>query len=110
MISIRPNENGTLKIEISFTDEEGVSHSLNSLTSVKWQLSDRAGNVINNRSFENGLITSNPVMLSGEDLAIGDSGSVRVFAVKIVYNSTNGNDLEEIEEEKFAIKDLVNVA
>jgi hypothetical protein len=109
MITTTVNEEGTLKVDITFTDEEDTTHELNTLTSVNWQLSDMSGNVINERSFANGLITSSPVMLTGDDLAIGSDGIYRTFALKIVYDSTNGTDLNSKEEIKFEITDLISV-
>ena len=106
---IRTNEEGTLAFTVTFTDETGTEHDVASLTSARWQLSDEAGNVINNRSFANGLFTANPVILSGDDLAIGGNGTVRYFAVSIVYNSTSGSGLTANDEQKFNINDLINV-
>jgi len=108
MIDITVNKLGTLKIEIIFTDEDDVIHALSSATSVKWQLSDKEGNVIGTMSFANGLITESPVMLSCSDLEIGTDGDRRIFAVEIIYDSTNGTDLCGKEEFDFKLKDLKN--
>jgi hypothetical protein len=101
------NEKSTLPIEASFTDEDGAAVTPSSIT---WTLTDHNGNVINNRED----VSATPgetvtILLSGDDLAIGSNGRVRVLTVEALYNSTLGNDLPLKEEIYFSIKDLVNV-
>ena len=105
----RANEGGTLAVTVTFTDETGTEQAISALTSARWQLSDKDGNVINSRSFANGLFTANPVILSGDDLAVGTNGTVRYFAVSIVYNSTSGTGLTANDEYKFTVQNLVNI-
>ena len=93
---------------ITLTDENDIDHDLSSLTSVNWQLSDYDGNVIRDMTFENGLITENPVILTCKDLEIGSDGPYRIFAIKIVYNSSDGTGLCEKDEYRFKINNLVN--
>ena len=105
MITVRPNEKGTAVVTLSFTDEDGVIVTPNS---AEWQLQDRAGNVINERSFENGSFTGDTVVLTGNDLAIigpTDNG-VRVFAIQARYDSSAGSDLHLKDEIIFRIRDL----
>jgi hypothetical protein len=108
MITVTVNEEGTLKVVITFTDENDTEHDISSLTSVNWQLSDHCGTVIGTRTFANGLITANPVILSGDDLALSNTKKRRVFAVRIVYTSSSGAGLTANEELEFRINDLIN--
>lgn len=101
------NEGSTIVFSLDFTDENGVSFGIESLKSVRFQVCDASGTVINNRSFENGLLTSNEIVLSGPDLLISD-GTVRYIAVSAVYDSNLGAPLPLHHEQKFIINDLKN--
>lgn len=103
------NEEGSILVNIIITDSTGYVFPLESMESVRWQLSDKYGAIINNRTFDNGLITENPIVLTGDDLIIDDSGICRIVAVKIVYNSDIQENLNATEEGEFKINDLINI-
>lgn len=109
---ITVNERSTMSFDITVTDANGDPVSLDRLTSIRWQLSDISGNVINNRTFENGLITEGPVVLTDDDLAITTRSICdvkRAITVKVVYTSDLGPDLNATEEAQFIIDDLINI-
>lgn len=106
---IKINEKSTIRFQITLTDEAGDNHDISSVVSCRWQLSDISGNVINNRTFENGLITTPDIVLSGDDLATSGRDSFRILAVVIVYNSTTGSNLQATEEIRFKVVNMVNI-
>ena len=110
MTITRTNEAGSLILDIAFTDENGDTHVLSTLTSVRWQLTDERGNVINNNDFASNLITESPIVLTGDDLEIGSGGTIRFLGVKIVYNSSSGTGLTATEEHQFQIVDLKSIS
>lgn len=106
--STNPCDCGTAVITLSFTDENGEAFvPLNA----EWQLSNKAGDIINNQDFASNNLTSTQVILTGDDLALAsnmDSGE-RWFAVRGTYDSTIGGGLSFIGELKFTIQDVLNV-
>jgi hypothetical protein len=100
-------EEGSIGITASFTDEDGASMIPDSII---WTLTDRDGAVINSRS----AVTVTPaasvtIVLSGDDLAIGDYGSLRALLIEYVYTSSLGSSLPDKHEVTFSISDLVAV-
>jgi len=108
MISAHVDEEGTMKFTITFEDESDVEWSIDSLTSASWQLSDYDGNIIGDMTFDNESILEIPVVLTCKDLAIGSNGPYRIFAVKIIYNSSDGIGLCNKQEYRFKINNLIN--
>lgn len=107
---ITVNEKSTLKIGISLTDENGAVHDISSVISCRWQLSDSEGGVINNRSFENGLISASPIVLTGDDLVSAGRNGYLLLCVKIVYDSSSGTNLTATQEMPIRVIELVNVS
>ena len=103
------NEGGTVQFLLAFTDSNGVLFGVESLTEVRFQVVDSAGAVINGRSFENGLLTENFIVLTGDDLAISTSGPDLYLGIKAVYDSDIGAELTAVFEQKFIINDLKNI-
>lgn len=103
-----PNERGTLKVTISFTDESGDAVTPATVT---WSLTDENGTVINSRSNVSigSLDTSVTLVLSGADLALVNASVDRILTVRITYDSDLGSGLTENEEALFKINPLVNV-
>jgi len=108
MISTHVNEEGTIRFTLTLVDDEGVEHNVSELTSANFQLSDLDGNVIPGLSFDENPMNENSVVLTCKDLAIGDYGTYRIFAIEMVYDSTYGDSLCAKEEIKFKINNLVN--
>ena len=103
------NEAGTIQFLLAFTDSNGVSFGIESLNEVRFQVVDSAGTVIKDRSFANGLLSTNSIILTGEDLAVRTSGPDLYLGIKAVYNSDVGANLTATFEEKFIINDLKNI-
>lgn len=106
-LSVKPKENSTAIITLTFTDKDGIEVMP---VSAAWQLQNHDGIVINGRSFENCPFLGNEVVLSGNDLAIfgaTDSG-YRIFAVEVVYHSKAGNYLPLTDEIRFRIQRLIS--
>lgn len=109
-VSASVNERSSILVTITLTDTAGTVHTIDSISSTEWQLSDIDGTIINNNSFGNSAADDNPIILSGEDLKLTNSGICRIFAVKIVYDSDIGIGLTGTQEAKFHINDLVNIS
>ena len=96
-------ERSTLSIRCSFYDESG-EYVLP--TSIVWNLSDVAGNIINDR--QNVEIETNPIItlsLAREDTTIAENNdAIRIITIIALYNSNIGEDLSLVEEIKFKIK------
>lgn len=103
---ITVNEGGALILTPSFTDETGSPLTVGDLTSPTWSLMDLNGNIINAR--ENQILTGE-IVLSCEDLLIGDNGTSRIVLIQGQYDSTSGNGLCLKENIEFTIKNLVGV-
>ena len=116
ILSVSPNEGGTLKIKATFTDEDGKLIPQSALKSVKWQLMDADGNIVNGKSFDTCIVSSPEstivIILSGDDLLIDDEiddRGLRVFAIWVIYDSTYGMNLPMRDEISFRIKNLISV-
>jgi len=110
-LTTSPWEEGTLKITLSYTDDDGNAVTPNE---VFWTLTDKDGTVINER--EDVEIetpgTSDDIVIFGDDLALqtGETGSVkRLIYVYGTYDSDAGSDLPLKGECEFFINDLVTV-
>lgn len=105
-LTISPAEEGTAIVTASFTDENGAAEIPNAGT-LTWTLTDRHGRVINDR--EDVAIASAAsvvVILTGDDLAIGEYGLNRVITFEGLYNSTLGNNLPIKIRGHFSITDF----
>lgn len=103
-----PAEEGTAKVTISsFTDESGESVTPSAVT---WTLTDRSGNVINSRQNVSATAGASVVfLLTGDDLAIGSNGKMRVLQINATYDSDLGSDLVARAKATFTIDDYVAV-
>lgn len=100
-------EEGTYIITASFTDEDGEAVVPDA---VAWTLTDRLGNVINDR--EDVVFTpatSVEIVLTGDDLAIGTRGSLRIVTIEGTYDSDAGSGLHLKDEVRFQIDNLTHV-
>ena len=108
-ITVTPAEKATAKVTISgFTDESGSSVTPSAVT---WTLTDRFGNVVNNRS----AVSVSPAasvsfLLTDDDLAIGASGAQRVLMISATYNSNLGTGLVAREKATFTIENFEAVS
>lgn len=105
------DERATYVITGAYYDESGITVIP---TAAVWTLTDIAGNVINSKSAQpiSPLGTSFTVLLTGGDLAIGNSinNVARLFTVQTTYNSTLGTGLVGRGQVKFWIKAFPSVA
>lgn len=109
LTNVAPAENGTIKISVSFTDEDGSAATPKTLTKT---LTDSAGTIMNSIDgvAVSSLSSSMVFMLSGDDLGIPDSTKLRRnFLLKGTYDSSNGTDLAIVVEVVFNIKDMVGI-
>jgi len=94
---------GTYGIEVTLLDDADEEATPVSLT---WTLTDRLGNIINNR--ENVPITPAAhtvlVVLAGNDLKSVASGDQRVMTVRGVYSSDIGSNLPTSEDFIFVVE------
>jgi len=111
-ISVKPNQNGTAVVEMSFTDE-AVPPNAVTPTNLQWQLMKSDGTIVNDRSFADNSFSASggeaTVVLSWDDLALfgaSDSGR-RVFSIQGVYDSTAGYGLPIKDEAVFFIQQLL---
>ena len=85
---------GTYGIELVFKDE---TNSLMTPDSVQWTLTDRDGDVINDREDividEGDLASTMVIVLSGNDLADHPSGEGRILFVESTFTSSLGSGL-----------------
>ena len=107
---VEPLEKSTLKVSVSFTDEEGTSVAPDTL---EWTLTNSTGTVINSR--EDVTITTpestEVIMLTGDDLSIVDGGDLaRHLTLNGTYDSTNQNDLSLTVLITFKVRPLVAVS
>ena len=104
------NEKSTKMIIVSFLDE---TETVEDVKTMKWTLTDIAGNVINSRK---DIVVVDPgsvetIVLSGDDLAIVGSGGneERLLTVEATYDSTLGNDFPLNNEAIFTVIDLTAI-
>jgi len=107
-LSPNATEESVYAITISWYDESGKAVTPSAAT---WTLTDLAGNVINSRDGVtiSSLSTSNTVVLSGDDLAIGSNGNQREFLVEFTYTSNLGAGLNGKWAAQFTIDQLVHI-
>lgn len=110
-LTLKANELSTYVIAVSFLDENDQPVTPLTLT---WTLSDRLGNVINNRQDVSIFDLSDEVdiVLSGNDLRVLSSsiGETRTLTIKATYDSSSGSNLPLNDEVEFAVKNLQKVA
>ena len=107
-LSDRACESSTYIVTATFTDEDGDSVIPDSIT---WTLTDKKGNVINSREDVevSSPATAVDIVLSGDDLAVTSTGTLRILTVEAVYDSDAGLDLPLKDEARFHITDLKNI-
>lgn len=103
-------EETTLVVTVSYTDEDGTAVTPSAAT---WTLTDRDGTVINEREEVtiSSPTTADDVVLSGDDLALQDSGDdgLRYFLCEFTYDSTSGAGLSGKNSCYVNINDLIGV-
>ena len=101
-------ERGTYFVTLSFVDENGAAVVPDSVT---WTLTNDRGSIINSRSAVVIAVpaTSNTIVLSAADLAIGDYGIERHLLVEGIYDSTLGNNLPFKSQANFLIENFTAV-
>lgn len=101
-------EESTFIITASFTDEDGNAVTPSTL---KWTLTDDAGNVINSREDVSiAPASSVDIVLSGDDLALSGYGpAFRILTIEGTYSSDAGSDLPLKDSVKFVVDNLVAV-
>jgi len=104
-------EQSTYVVTLTFKDEDGNSVSPNS---IKWTLTDSAGNVINSRQDVSiSPASSVSIVLRGDDLALQASESdvgQRILTVEATYDSDKGSNLPLKDELSFYVVNLTNVS
>ena len=107
-LSIHAKDKSTYIVIAAFTDQDGNAVTP---TSVKWTLSDSAGNTINDRyEVSETPAASVAIVLTGEDLAHLGDYLPRVVTVEALYDSvTYGNDLPLKDSIEFIIDDIIVV-
>jgi len=110
MISIgTANEKGTIVITCAFTDEDGDPVVP---TTIKWTLTDGAGDVINEREQVSVLVpaATTYIVLSGDDLELEATDTSqyvnRYFLIEATYTSTYGTNLPLRDSTYFKIENL----
>lgn len=100
---LRAEDKSTYVVSVSFYDaaEDAVVPS-----SVKWTMTNGAGDVVNSRS----AVVATPaatidILLGAEDTDYAD-GEARMIVVDAVYSSTEGSDLPLRGAVSFRIEDL----
>ena len=103
----KAGENSTYFLTAGFTNSNGDSVTP---TSIKWSLTDIAGNTINSRADQVVTPAANIVVtLSGDDLALADEDKpVRILTVTWVYDDAplSQTGLTVIEQTAFEIEAL----
>ena len=102
-------EGGTWSKPVSFTDEARDAVVPDSIT---WTLSKINGDIVNSREDVDVVppASSINITLSGDDLAVADDEDVvRVLTVKMVYDSSIGNDLPQNDKTTFNIIPLSQI-
>lgn len=113
VLSVHPNEQGTLILEYTFKDEDDVPSTPN--TGLTWSLYKRVNKVatvVNSRlAVPIASASTVTIVLSGDDLALtaGES-KTRYVLFSGAYNSSLGSNLPIRDEVAFSIRDLVGVS
>jgi len=107
-ITTKAQEESSYTITAAFTDEAGAEITPNADT-ITWTLSDINGTTINSKSSQ--AISSDAsvdIVLSGEDLAITETGSIvkRILTVEAEYDSDKGSDLKLKDSAHFQVENL----
>lgn len=103
-------QNGTLAVEVAFTDENG--HAIVPNEGLTWTLTDLSGAVVNNRQnvyVSPGATTT--IVLSGNDLALqGNYSAERLLTITGTYNGSAGNGYPLYEQCQFTVTRLTTAA
>lgn len=103
-----PVEKGTLKLTVPIYDEDGNAVVPNELS---YTLTDWSGAVMNGLEGEAIVPASSvDIVLTGDDLVIGDTTPQRFLLIEGTYDSSDGNDLEMRHQIEFTINGLVAVS
>ena len=102
-------EEGTFTIPVSFTDEDDLAVTPNTIT---WSLSKTDGTIVNEREDVNVAVPGSTVniTLQGDDLAISDDEDVvRILTIEIDYDSSIGSGLPQNARDTFRIIPLSQI-
>lgn len=100
-------EESTYVVTVAFRDESGASVIP---TAVTWTLTNEIGTVINSRDDVVATPASSiNIVLTGDDLSVGENGVKRILVVSATYNSTYGTGLSLKAAATFDIENLVAV-
>ena len=114
MLSIKPMENGSAWVKFTPRDiptdgsSTGTILTISDLEEIRWQLMYPNGQPVNNRTFENGLLTSLDWVIYGQDLAYLEGSVKRIIAIEYTFNSQLGLALPGRFEESFEINKLLS--
>lgn len=108
-LTLKAIELSTYVVTVTFNDENGTPVVP---TSLNWTLTDRLGNVVNNRAGIPLIATSAEVeiVLTGSDLRVMPSGETRVLTVRATYDSAAGTSLALNDDVEFAVRNLLSIA
>jgi len=100
-----PNEGSTARFTLTLLDDAGNLLTPNS--DLTWTLTDTFGNVMNGRSSV-ALAAAETVviMLTGDDLLIGDAVPRRVLTLRCTYDNDAGSNWKFADEVHFTINHL----
>lgn len=99
------NEQSTFAVEVSFFDETGAALIP---TAVTWTLTDNTKVVVNGRVAVSITPASTVIIvLSGDDLIIGQHDKGRYLLIEATYNSTLGSNLPLRDQVFFEVSNLV---
>lgn len=103
-LDINAKDQSTFVITLTFKDEDG---NLVAPDTAKWTLTDKDGNVINNRQDVEIVSPSSveEIVLKGDDLKYSD-GSIRILAIEATYTSSLGTGLPLNDSITFAVEDI----
>ena len=104
-------EGSTFAIKTDFTvktdpsDEVGIPFTPNS--GLTWSLTDKDGNIVNNR-LDEGIASAESVVivLKGDDLLLTGGPVRRYVIIRGTFDGVLGNDLPLIDEASFLIQNL----
>jgi hypothetical protein len=111
-LSLTVGERGTVSISFTFYDSATPPATVVP-KSANWTLSDKYGNIINNRHEEDisSLASTVTVTLTDDDIQItgDDDDGERRFTVVAIYDSDLGSNLKLTAERSFQVQDYINV-
>lgn len=105
-ITVKPLQEGSAFVTVTFTDENGdpVTPNADTLT---WTLTDVRGNVINERDqVPVASDASVTIVLNGDDLARTANGLNRIILFECEYDSTLRDDVYLKAQETFNIEEV----